>query len=78
MRREGLLMVRESLIGGSRYGPHGENLGLASFACFSQQTERDSKRFQDRSESEMYPAGAGAPSRSITAAIRVQASTNWR
>lgn len=32
MKMEGLLMVREWLIGGSRYGPHGENLAPVSSA----------------------------------------------
>jgi len=48
---EALPMVREWLIGGSRYGPNGQNLGPASSAWFSRQTEPDSGSFVNEDES---------------------------
>ena len=44
-------MVREWLIGGSRYGPYGQNLGPASSAWFSQQAEANGKSFANEDES---------------------------
>lgn len=38
-------MVREWLIGGSRYGPNGQTFGPVSSAWFSRQTESDSRSF---------------------------------
>jgi CheY-like chemotaxis protein len=44
-------MVREWLIGGSRYGPNGQNLGPVSPARFSQQTEPETGPFVGEDES---------------------------
>jgi CheY-like chemotaxis protein len=44
-------MVREWLIGGSRYGANGQVLGPVSSACFSRQTEPDSGSFVNDDES---------------------------
>jgi len=44
-------MVREWLIGGSRYGPNGQNLGPVSSAWFSQQTEPETEPFANQDES---------------------------
>jgi CheY-like chemotaxis protein len=43
-------MVREWLIGGSRYGPYGQNLGAASSAWFPQQAEPNGKSFANEDE----------------------------
>ena len=47
-------MVREWLIGGSRYGPNGQNLGPVSSAWFSQETEPDGGSFVNQGESVLY------------------------
>jgi hypothetical protein len=44
-------MVREWLIGGSRYGPNGQNLGPVSSGWFSRQTEPDAEPIVNQDES---------------------------
>jgi CheY-like chemotaxis protein len=44
-------MVREWLIGGSRYGPNGQNLGPVSSEWFSQHTEPDNGFFVNEGQS---------------------------
>lgn len=51
MTMEVLLMVREWLIGGSRYGPHGENLGPVSSVWSSRQNEPEFEPLVVRGES---------------------------
>jgi hypothetical protein len=44
-------MAREWFIGGSRYGPNGQNLGPVSSGWFSQQSEPDIGPFVNQDES---------------------------
>lgn len=54
-------MVREWLIGGSRYGPNGQNLGPVSSAWFCRRTEPDCGSVANGDESALTIVVEGSP-----------------